>query len=70
MVEVFKTNVNCPDNALRIVKALSEHLPHAKINFDLQDVDNILRIEADCIANNAIVGLMNEMCYECEVLPD
>lgn len=70
MVEVFKTNVICPDNASRIVAALSEHLPHAKINFDLHDIDNILRIEADCIENNSIVCLMNSMHHECEVLPD
>ncbi|HKO79522.1 MAG TPA: hypothetical protein VJU78_03965 [Chitinophagaceae bacterium] len=44
-VEIFKTNVRNKREAAKIIKLLLAHFPHYKINFDLNDCDNILRIE-------------------------
>lgn len=68
MVEVFKTSVKCPVEAAILVKKLSQQLPACKINFDLSDCDNILRIEGEDIELPAIVTIMQDDNYECEVL--
>ncbi len=44
MVEVFKTNVTNQKDANEIINSI-EHFPDHKINFDLEDCDNILRVE-------------------------
>lgn len=54
MVEVFKTNVITKQQAEKIIKTLQILLPLAKINFDLEDCDNILRIE-DANIHTAVI---------------
>lgn len=44
MVEVFKTNVKSEQSAQRVISKLSKTHPEAKISFDLEDCDNILRV--------------------------
>ena len=44
-VEIFKTSVRKKGDAAKIIKLLLARFPHYKINFDLSDCDNILRIE-------------------------
>lgn len=46
MVEIFKTNVQNEEEVGVIVGLLLEHYPEYVINFDLEDRDRILRIEA------------------------
>jgi hypothetical protein len=69
MVEVFKTNVNSHDHALEIIHALQKVLPFAKINFDLEDCDKILRVEdevifvpqiIECLAGLAVMAALLE----------
>ena len=45
MVEVFKTNITKQKQAKNIIKKLHQKFPDFKINFDLEDCDNILRVE-------------------------
>lgn len=45
-VEVFKTNITQSSDANNVVESLLQILPECKINFDLHDCDNILRIES------------------------
>ena len=49
MVEVFKTNVQEDKQSQMLMEKLSYHFPHCRINFDLEDCDNILRVEGDDI---------------------
>lgn len=51
-----------------MVKKLTRQLPACKINFDLTDCDNILRIEGEDIELHAIVTIMQDGNYECVVL--
>lgn len=46
-VKIFKTNVRDDKDAAKIGTALLTQYPLYKINFDLEDGDNILRIETD-----------------------
>jgi hypothetical protein len=55
VVEVFKTNVTSKKDANEIISILQILLPLAKINFDLEDCDNILRIEDKNISTTEII---------------
>tara|TARA_R110002124_G_scaffold274893_3_gene444972 strand:- start:952 stop:1218 length:267 start_codon:yes stop_codon:yes gene_type:complete len=46
VIEVFKTNVGDTLQADKILQRLNELFPNHKINFDLEDCDNILRVES------------------------
>lgn len=54
-VEVFKTNVVNEHVAAGLVKCLETLLRHAKVNFDLEDCDHILRVEAPLLIDVALV---------------
>jgi len=68
MVEVFKTNVEQPEQSEFLIDQISSHVPDGKINFDLEDCDRILRIEAEHISNETIIGLLNKNGFQAEVL--
>lgn len=55
MIEVFKTNVSSEKNSKIIIDALHLLLPNAKINFDLEDCDKILKIESSSIAAHIVI---------------
>lgn len=68
-VEVFKTNVTDKEVANKIISDLSITLPQSKINFDLTDCDNILRIESTThIQIENITEKVSRWGYSCEVL--
>jgi hypothetical protein len=68
MVEVFRTNIKDKVNAAEVVKDLKGFLPAAKVNFDLHDCDNILRIEGQYIPIPKVRELLQNMGFYCEVL--
>lgn len=68
MVEVFKTNVQCLEDARRVLQKLAVHFPEHRINFDLTDCDNILRVEGENILPCTIISLLGDSAYECTVL--
>lgn len=68
MVEVFKTNIADNLTAHMITHELYHHYPNGRINFDLDDCDNILRIECDNIAAEHITDLLTCKGFFCEVL--
>lgn len=68
MVEVFRTNIEEEELAKQLTLKLSVHFPHCKINFDLQDCDNILRVEGKQIVPEEIIELVTVHGYECQVL--
>lgn len=69
MIAVFKTNVLFQMDALQIVDDLQKKLRITKINFDLEDCDKILRIEASKKVNNQyIIIYLKQLGYYCEIL--
>jgi hypothetical protein len=69
MIEVFKTNVTQPATADKIISELNQLVPSAKVNFDLEDCDNILRIDAE--SENllpVITDYFQSTGYWCELL--
>lgn len=68
MVEVFKTNVNETGLAKILVRQLLDHFPNSRVNFDMDDCDKILRIEADVITPEKIIELLQSNGCMCEIL--
>jgi len=68
MIEVFKTNVEEAGHAKNVITLLLQHFPCAKINFDLDDCDRILRIEGENFATEKVVGLVAESGFICIAL--
>jgi hypothetical protein len=68
MIEVFKTNVYEVSHSEKIIELLYQHFPQCKINFDLDDCDNILRIEGSVFETDEIKLIVNEHGYMCEEL--
>ena len=68
MVEVFKTNIQDAQIADFIVGELEKHFPSASINFDLNDCDNILRIEYHENVNDNVIQLFGNLGHYCELL--
>ena len=68
MVEVFKTNITRKKQATLLAGILAEQFPFYRINFDLQDCDNILRIEGHEVVPDKIIETLKLNGYHCEVL--
>jgi len=68
MIEVFKTNVLEPKDAARMITFLSLEFPGHRINFDLNDCDNVLRIEGRNFDVQKIILVLKENGFECEPL--
>ena len=68
MVEVFKTNVQEQDQAGELLGLLTKRFPLSKINFDLDDCDKILRIEAETIRQEEIIALVRKNGFQCVIL--
>ncbi|MBO9620225.1 MAG: hypothetical protein J7539_14450 [Niabella sp.] len=68
-VEIFKTNVLEPLSARELIRSLKQLLPGSKVNFDLEDCDNILRIETSKPINTlAVARLMRQNGFAVTIL--
>ncbi len=67
-VEVFKTNVTCPETATALVRKLLSLYPEACINFDLEDCDKILRVQSPEVSTSRIIRFLSEQGFQCEAL--
>jgi len=68
MVEVFKTNVEHPEHSEMLIDQIVSRIPNSQINFDLEDCDKILRVEAEDISIQNIIEILNRNGYYAEVL--
>lgn len=67
-VRIFRTNVSKDQDAIQLTASLSSAYPDYAVNFDLNDEDNILRIEAQqaTISETDIVRYVTGLGYSCE----
>jgi hypothetical protein len=68
MILVFKTSVKTKRQIKELKPHIEKMLPNAKWNFDLEDIDKILRIESDENVVLIITDLLNIHSYRCEEL--
>lgn len=68
IVEIFKTNVSTEKEARETISSFLRLYPIYKINFDLEDEENILRVETSSfeIETDRIINYMVELGYNCE----
>ncbi|MCD0473814.1 hypothetical protein LPB87_05345 [Flavobacterium sp. EDS] len=62
MIYVFKTSVNTASKLESATTILNELLPGVKWNFDLDDWDNILRIDSE---TNIVEMILNNDVFDC-----
>ena len=72
MVEVFRTNIRTEKEADSILEELQKAFPDCDINFDLEDCDNILRMETEDRTIDAapLIALVKRYGFAIEILPD
>lgn len=68
-IDVFKTNVQQPQQANELLAILLVHFPGCTINFDLDDCDKILRVKHKGICPKEIKGVVTRQGFLCEELP-
>lgn len=68
MIFVFKTSVKAKMQVKKLKPHIEKRLPKAKWNFDLEDIDNILRIESEENITPIIKDLLNIHNHSCEEL--
>ena len=67
-VLIFRTNVNTPKAVEELAPLLNRHLLISKWNFDLEDCDKILRIEAPARISGVIIKILRSKGFDCEEL--
>ncbi|MGE5943568.1 MAG: hypothetical protein ACM31G_04420 [Flavobacteriales bacterium] len=72
MVEVFKTNITKQKQSKQILEKLTKTFPKYTINFDLEDCDNILRIENPIgdVQNTHVIQLISDVGFYIEPLAE
>jgi hypothetical protein len=70
MIEVFKTNINCADQAKQLVERIQRHFSGYKANFDLDDRDRILRIVSSGAIALHFIDWLKDCGCDAETLPD
>ncbi len=68
MICIFKTSVKTKIQIKKLKPHIDKILPNAKWNFDLEDVDKILRIDGGRNSVLIIIDLLNKHSYRCEEL--
>lgn len=70
MVEVFKTNITKQKQSKQILEKLNQSFPKYNIDFDLEDCDNILRVENPIgeVHNDHVIQLISDVGFCIEPL--
>lgn len=68
MIFVFKTSVQRQEDIQRLKPYLDEIKPWAKWNFDLEDCDNILRVDTPSNDAKGIIYVLQVNGFVCEEL--
>ncbi len=68
MILVFKTSVKTDEDITKLKPKLDGLSNIITWNFDLEDCDNILRIDTSEISPKDIINLLKEANFECQEL--
>lgn len=68
MIYVFKTTVSSEREIQKLKPFFDKLFPHSRWNFDLEDCDNIFRIESKKNVLNLIIFLFKVFDFHCEEL--
>lgn len=68
MIHVFKTSVKTDEDVKKLKTKLDKLYTGIKWNFDLEDCDNILRIDSCKLSPGMVIDLLHESNFECREL--
>ncbi|AZB23416.1 hypothetical protein EG339_01630 [Chryseobacterium bernardetii] len=68
MISVFKTNVTNEKEIETLKPLLDTHLEITKWNFDLEDCDNILRIDSFSEIAQPTIKILKDNGFDCQEL--
>jgi hypothetical protein len=68
MIFVFKTSVKTKTQVKKLKPHIDQRLPKAKWNFDLEDIDKVLRIDSEENIGLIVIDLLNIHNHSCEEL--
>lgn len=68
MIHVFKTSVETDKDIDKLRHKFAQLSTNLKWNFDLEDCDNILRIDSVEISPKMIIKLLKTANFECQEL--
>ena len=69
-VLVFKTNIATHAQVEKVSSILSSGKNISHWNVDMEDIDNVLRIECAHLSPATVIKLLRKAALECEELPD
>ncbi|MEM1257573.1 MAG: hypothetical protein AAGH81_03515 [Bacteroidota bacterium] len=70
MILIFKTSVRDLKD-IEVLKSELNKVPSmVRWNFDLEDIDNVLRVESIQDVSSELVHVLNDKGFECEDLDD
>jgi len=67
-ISIFKTTITKEAEIRMVEEILNLIVGKNKWNFDLEDVDNILRINAKVVVNNFLTQELKKIGFECDEL--
>ena len=70
MILIFKTSVKDLKDIEVLKSELNKVPTMVRWNFDLEDIDNVLRVESIQDVSTEIVHVLNDKGFECEDLDD
>ena len=70
MIEVFKTDIKEKIPAIRVIEGIHKSFTDHTANIDLQDIDNILRVEClnGSVATQQLLKFIEDYGHKAEVL--
>lgn len=68
MIYIFKTSVKTKNQVKTLKPHINKILPTEKWNFDLEDCDKVLRIDAEENVALKMIHLLNTYQFNCEEL--
>jgi hypothetical protein len=69
-VLVFKTDIDEKSAIENLRDLLHKEQRITKWNVDVEDIDNVLRIESHHLTPAEVIQLVNQLGYSCEELPE
>lgn len=66
-IEVFITNIQDTSESEQIKEDILTTYPKLKVDFDLEDIDKVLRIEG-FFNPNEIIKILSSKNYKCEIM--
>jgi hypothetical protein len=70
MIYVFKISVKTKKTVRQLTPKLNNILSSSKWNIDIEDCDNILRIDSKTEISEQTIKLLTANGFECSKLPD